>query len=221
MMDSSSGGAGGAIVEEPAAPGRKLAFNIQPGEAYTIRRKVLTLLGKKLHIYDPHGQVVGFCKQKAFKLRDDIRIYTDESCTTELVVIKARSILDFGATFDVTTGDGAVLGSFRRKGLTSTFLRDSWMVFDAGGRQVADLKEDGGLLAVLRHWVEYVSLLYPERFTMRRMDGTEIAKFRQHFNPFVYRLSIAVVNEDAELDDLVVLAAGCLIAAVEGRQSAG
>lgn len=208
---------GGATLASP----KRGAFNIRPGESYTIRRKVLKLLGAAFHIYNPDGQIVGYCKQKAFKLKEDIRIYTGEDCKEELVIIKARSIIDFGATYDVTLPGGASLGSLRRKGLTSTFLRDSWMVFDEGGRHIANLKEDSGLLALARRFIEYVSILCPEKFTLSRTDGTEIARFRQHFNPFVYRLSIAVLRDDTELDDLVILATGCLITAIEGRQSGG
>lgn len=200
---------------------RPLAFNIQPGESYTIRRKVFKVFGAAFHIYDPHGGLVGYCKQKAFKLREDIRIFTDETCTTELVVIKARNIIDFGATFDITLADGTSLGSFRRKGMASTFLRDSWLAFGPDGREIADLREDGVLLAFARRWIEWVSLLSPEKFTLRRAGGEEIAKFRQHFNPFMYRLSVTVLKDDPEIDDLMVLAAGCLITAIEGRQSAG
>jgi hypothetical protein len=35
----------------------------------------------------------------------------------------------------------------------------------------------------------------------------------------VYRLGISPIREDEHLDDLLILAAGCLIAAMEGRQS--
>jgi uncharacterized protein YxjI len=201
--------------------GPKLKFNIKPGESYTIRRKVLKIFGAAFHIYDPQGNVVGFCKQKALKLKEDIRIYTDESCSREWLVIRARSMLDFGATYDVTLPDGTVVGSLRRKGLKSTFLRDSWMVFDAENRQVANLQEQGGFMTIARRYIDYVSLFFPQRFNLDRMDGTTVARFRQHFNLFVYRLSIAVEKDDAELDDLVILAAGCLICAIEGRQAGG
>jgi uncharacterized protein YxjI len=205
----------------PSRPARP-AFNMEAGESYTIRRKVLKIFGAAFHIYSPSGAVVGYCKQKAFKLKEDIRIFTDESCTTELLNIKARSMIDFGATYDVTLPDGTSVGSLRRKGLASTFLRDSWMVFDAGGRQIADLQEDGSFLAFARRYVDLVSLLYPQKFTLRRANGgEEIARFRQHFNPFIYRLSVAILKDDPELDDLVILAAGCLITAVEGRQAGG
>jgi hypothetical protein len=182
---------------------------------------VFKVFGAAFHIYDPHGGLVGYCKQKAFKLREDIRIYTDETCTTELVVIKARNIIDFSATYDVTLSDGSSLGSFRRKGMASTFLRDCWLAFGPDGRQIAELKEDGSLLAFARHWIEWVSVFSPEKFTLRKSDGEEVARYRQHFNPFVYRLSVSVLKDDPEIDDLLVLAAGCLITAIEGRQSAG
>jgi uncharacterized protein YxjI len=215
MTDSGSG------VRGLAPAGQRGAFNIKPGESYTIRRKVLKFFGAAFHIYNPDGQVVGYCKQKAFKLREDIRIYTGEDCTEELVVIKARSIIDFSTTYDVTLGDGTSLGSLRRKGLASTFLRDSWMVFDESGKHIADLKEDGSFLAIARRFVEWVALFAPQKFTLARTDGTEIAKFRQHFNLFVYRLGVSVLKDDPEIDDLVILAAGCLITAIEGRQSGG
>ena len=196
-----------------------MAFDIKPGESYTIRRKVIKLFGAAFHIYNPEGGLVGYCKQKAFKLREDIRVYTDETCSQEFIVIRARSIIDFSATYDVTLGDGSAIGSLRRKGMASTFIRDAWQVFNAEGRHVADLTEDGSLLAFARRFVEFVALLSPQKFTMSRLDKTPIARFRQHFNLFVYRLSIAVERDDPELDDLVILAAGCLIAAIEGRQA--
>jgi len=196
-----------------------MPFDIRPGESYVIRRKVFKIFGAAFHVYDPQGGLVGYCKQKAFKLREDIRIYTDESCSTEFLTIKARSIIDFGSTYDVTLPDGTALGSLRRKGLTSTFLRDHWLVFNESGRQVGELTEDGSVLAFARRFIELVSVIFPETFTLARTGGEPIAKYRQHFNPFVYRLSVTVVKDDPEIDDLVILAAGCLIAAIEGRQS--
>lgn len=202
-----------------SAPTAAPAFNMQPGEAYTIRRKVLKIFGAAFHVYNPAGAVIGYCKQKAFKLREDIRIFTDESCSTEWLVIRARSVIDFSATYDVSLSDGTVVGSLRRKGLKSTFLRDEWLVFGPDGRELAHLREDGAFLAFARRFIEFVSIISPQKFTLQRMDGTEIARYRQHFNPFVYRLSVSVFRDDPELDDLVILAAGCLIAAIEGREA--
>ena len=70
-------------------------------DRYLFRRKVFQLVGGVFHIYDPYGRVVLYSKQKAFKLKEDIRIYSDERGTNELLTIKARQIVDFGATYDV------------------------------------------------------------------------------------------------------------------------
>lgn len=45
---------------------------------YTIRRKVLKLFGGAFHIYDGEGNLVLYSKMKAFKLREDIPLYSDD-----------------------------------------------------------------------------------------------------------------------------------------------
>ena len=45
---------------------------------YLIRQKIFKLFGAAFHIYDPAGNVAFYSKQKAFKLKEDIRIYTNE-----------------------------------------------------------------------------------------------------------------------------------------------
>ena len=72
-----------------------------PVVEYTIRRKVLTIFGAKFHIYNPEGGLIGFSQQKAFKLKEDIRVFTDETAQTERLAIKARQIVDFSAAYDV------------------------------------------------------------------------------------------------------------------------
>lgn len=195
-----------------------MSFKARPGERYTIRRKILKIFGAAFHVYDADGQVIAFCKQKAFKLREDIRLYTSEALTNELLTMKARSIIDFGVTFDVTLPTGEVLLSFRRKGLKSTFLRDEWKVFDEAGKEIGVLRERGGVLSFLRKWTDYMSLLSPQKFDLILADGSVIATYRQHFNWFVYRLGVSILKEDDRVDDLAVLAGGALIAAIEGRQ---
>ena len=46
---------------------------------YIVRTKVFKLFGGAFHVYDPAGNVVMYSKQKAFKLREDIRVYNDDA----------------------------------------------------------------------------------------------------------------------------------------------
>jgi uncharacterized protein YxjI len=194
-----------------------MAFQAEPGERYTIRRKVLVLFGASFHIYDAKNAIIGFCRQKAFKLREDFRICTDDSMTTEMIQIKARNIIDWAATYDVMTPDGNILGSLRRKGFKS-MIRDSWTMFDPSGVQIAELQEDSTGMALVRRFLPLGNILFPSKYQLVDFSGRTLATYRQHFNVFVYRLGIAVLVEDEVIDDLIVLATGCLIAAIEGRQ---
>ncbi len=194
-----------------------MAFTPAPGEQYTIRRKVFKVFGAGFHIYAADGQLAGYCKQKAFKLKEDLRVFTNESQTDELFRISARSVIDFGSTYDVKLPSGESLGSLRRKGLAS-IMRDTWLVFDPNDNQIASLREDSGTKAMMRRLMGDYSSLMPQRFALETTDGRTIATYRTHFNLFIYRLGITIHTEDDQLDDLVVLAAGCLLAAIEGRQ---
>src|SRR6266498_3943036 len=100
---------------------------------YVLKRQVFALTGK-LRFYDPQNELVLFSEQKMFKLREDIRVFADETKTQEVLAIKARQILDFSAAYDVVdSSTGEKVGVLRRKGLKS-ILRDEWEVLDAGDR---------------------------------------------------------------------------------------
>jgi hypothetical protein len=181
---------------------------------YTIRRKILTLFGAKFHIYDASGALIGFSQQKAFKLKEDIRVFTDETLSDERLAIKARSIIDFGAAYDVFNSRTAQkLGSLKRKGLTS-IVRDSWLVMDAEENEVGKIQEDSMALALVRR---FLSALVPQSFHLRDHTGAELANYRTHVNPFVHRMTVTVYD-NCSLDPMLVLAGGILLVAIEGRQ---
>ena len=134
--------------------------DLYEADSYMIRQKVLKLLGAEFHIYsdDSMQQLIGYSKQKALKLKEDIRVYTDVDKNTELICIKARSVIDFGAGYDITDSQtGEAICSFKREGLKSMF-RDSWKVLDTSGNQIGMISEDSGLLALVRRFVPFANL---------------------------------------------------------------
>jgi hypothetical protein len=181
---------------------------------FTIRRKVLTVFGAKFHIYNAAGNLLGFCKQKAFRLKEDIRVYSDETMSDERLVIKARSAIDFSAAYDVVDSrEQRKVGALRRKGFTSMF-RDEWQVLDENDHEVGTIREDNAWMALFRR---YLSNLIPQSFHLKDLHGQELAMFRTHFNPFIHRMTVSVFP-DCPLDAMLVLSAGILLVAIEGRQ---
>lgn len=183
---------------------------------YLIRRKIFTLFGAKFHVYSRDGELIGFSQQKAFKLREDLRVFTNESKTQELIAIQARSVIDFGAAYDVTDSSGGrKLGALRRKGFSSMF-RDAWMVLDANDQQIGSISEDNAILAVVRRFVPMGNLI-PQTFHLSNASGQVFAQYKTHFNPLVHKMSVAVFD-NCPIDPHVVLASAILLVAIEGRQ---
>ena len=184
-------------------------------DRYLLKRQVFALAGK-FRFFDPNGRLVLFSEQKMFKLREDIRVYSDESKTQEVLMIKARQIMDFSAAFDVVDSTtGQKVGALRRKGLAS-ILRDEWEVLDTGDNVVGKLFEDSMGLALLRR---LLSGLIPQNYDIT-MGTDRVADLKQAFNPFAYQLNIDFsMDISRRLDRRLGLAAGILLAAVEGRQS--
>ncbi len=184
-------------------------------DKYLLKRQVFALAGK-FRFYDPSGRLVLFSEQKMFKIREDIRVYSDESKTQEVLMIKARQIMDFSAAYDVVDSTtGQKVGALRRKGLAS-ILRDEWEVLDVSDNVIGKLFEDSMGMAMLRR---FLSGLIPQNYDIT--IGTDrVADLKQPFNPFSYQLELDFsMDISKRLDRRLGLAAGILLAAVEGRQS--
>ncbi len=184
-------------------------------DRYWIRRKFLTLFGASFHVYAPDDQLLAFTRQKAFKLKEDIRVFEDEAKQVPLLTVQARQIVDFSAAYDMVDAvDGVKVGATRRKGWSS-FLRDAWEVLDADDLPVASVVEDSHGMALVRR---FVSNLVPQRFEVKDTNGRSIATFKQRFNPFIHKLDVTIHDRNA-VDPRAIFGTAVLISAIEGRQS--
>jgi uncharacterized protein YxjI len=184
-------------------------------DRYRIRRKFWKVFGASFHVYGPDGALLAYSKQKAFRLREDVRVYADEAMASPLLSIQARQIVDFSAAYDVVDArTGTKVGAARRKGFAS-LLRDSWEVLDEQDRFVARVREDSTGLALLRR---FLTNLVPQSFRVEDGSGAEVARFRQRWNPVVYSLEVAIPSS-CPVDRRLLFGVAVLLAAVEGRQS--
>jgi uncharacterized protein YxjI len=198
------------------SPGLSSINNPFGHQKYLLKKRILVMLGAKLNIYDPSGNMMMVVQQKAFKLREDIRIYSDEGFTQEVLSIKARKIMDFSAAYDVVDPvRNEKVGVLRRKGWSS-IVRDNWEVLDAMDVKRGEITEDNMMLALIRR---LLTNLVPQNYDMV-FDGTKVADFGQGFNPFAYHLNIDFsMDSGKKLDPRLGIAAAVLLATLEGRQS--
>lgn len=96
-----------------------------------------------------------FVRQKRFKFKEDIRFYTDETRTHELMRIKARQRFDPRAKYDVTDGAGTKIGQIQ-KVFGASLLRSTYKLYDASDREIATAQEENLVVALLRRIVAFI-----------------------------------------------------------------
>ena len=180
---------------------------------YLFRRKVFTMLGKAFHVYDDRGNLVFYSRQKPFKLREDFRVYSDQTCSRELLIIKTPQIFDISAVYgvqDATTGE--VVGAIKRMGFKS-ILKDEWIFMSTEGREIGKLTEASLAGALFSRFVNFI----PQQYVVLA-EGREAARINQHFNPFILKYTLTITEEASPIDRRLLIAAGILLSGIERRQ---
>jgi hypothetical protein len=147
-------------------------------QRYVIKRPFLSLLGRRYYVYAPDGSLILFLKHPLMKLRGEFTIYTDDTETTPLLVVRARKIVALNMAHDVmdpNTGEKA--GSIRSRGLKSIF-RDAWDILDANDQVIGLMEETG--FALLRRYFKFL----PGSHKIE-LHGQLVATLRQTFLLFI------------------------------------
>ena len=84
----------------------------------TLSFKVLALASQAT-VTDAAGRTVLYTKQKMFKFREHVEIWTDPSQGTRLAEIKANKVIDWSARYFSTDAQGGEIGSVGRRGWRS------------------------------------------------------------------------------------------------------
>lgn len=84
-----------------------------------LRFKILAI-ASQISVTDAVGQMLCYVKQKAFKLKEAVTVYSDASQATALYRISADRIIDIAARYTIEdSATGAQLGVLQRHGMRS------------------------------------------------------------------------------------------------------
>jgi uncharacterized protein YxjI len=163
-----------------------------------------------------------FVEQKRFTFKEDIRFYTDESKTTELMRIKARQRFDPRATYDVTGADGQKIGEIK-KVFGASLLRSTYEIDWPGGSVRA--QEKNPIVALFRRLVGFIPYIgdfadwlpIPYHFQFVR-DGEIVGHHRRRIGAFrdIYDIDMTEDSERA-IDRRLVLAIAVGMDALQAR----
>ena len=152
--------------------------SLQARQRLIVRQKVTFAINRYLvSAANPdgsEGDLVAFAEQKRIALKEQVAIYTDQTKSELVCSFKARSVLDLGATYDVTAADGSPIGLFR-KDFGASLLRSTWIVDQLGHPEVVGQERNPIVAVVRRVWdflpfVNAVPFAWPYHFDFTAAD---------------------------------------------------
>jgi uncharacterized protein YxjI len=145
----------------------------------------LLAIASQIYIRDANGQLIGYVKQKLFKLKEDINIFADENQTHLLYNIKADRVLDFSAKYNFTDPTGRQLGSVRRKGMRSLW-KANYEVFDDSSNHLMNINEENGWVKVCDALIGEVPIFgmftgyfFNPSYLVSKIDGRPVARLQK------------------------------------------
>jgi uncharacterized protein YxjI len=161
----------------------------------------LLALASQIYVRDSGGHLLGYVKQKMFKLKEDINVFADEQQTQLLFNIKADRIIDWSASYSFTDSRGTLLGSIKRQGMRSIW-KASYDIFDASGNPAYKISETNGWVKVMDALLGEIPVvgmfsgyLFNPSYQVARVDGAPIALVKKE--PAMFEGKFVLENQAA------------------------
>jgi len=107
---------------------------------------------------DASGKVIAYVKQKMFKIKEDIIIYSDESKSKINYQIKADRWLDFSAAYSFFDENGEEFGKIARKGWRSIW-KSRYELIDQNQQPQYAINEENGWVKVMDSLLGQIPIL--------------------------------------------------------------
>jgi uncharacterized protein YxjI len=171
----------------------------------------LLALAPRMFVRDATGKDVFFVSQKVLALKEDVRIYQDESKSRQLFQIKADRIIDFSAQYHISNAEtNQAVGSVKHKGMRSIW-KATYLIFNPAGEQVYQIQEDNpwakvgdALFSELPILGLFSGYLFHPTYSAKDMSGNPLMRLDKKPSFFersyeVHKLSDKLDNTSEEL----------------------
>lgn len=171
-------------------------------------RFTIVAIAPQMSVTDAAGNSVCYVKQKLFKLKENIVVYTDDSKAKTVCEIKADRIIDFSANYNFIAPDGGEFGNIKRQGMKSLF--SARYDISRNGQPLFELREENpwvkffdGLFEGIPIIGAFSGYLFHTRYVIQNAAGKKF--FTLHKRPAFFEGVFELEQHEATDADLVAL----------------
>ena len=167
-------------------------------------------MAPQIFVRDANENTICYVKQKMFKLKEAINVFTDESQQTQLCQMNADRIIDFSACYRFTDASGSEIGGVRRKGMRSIWKAHYDII--EGDETVMTISEDNPWVKVADAVLGDIAIIgmfsgyfFNPSYTIRRTDGTEVMRLKKQPSFWEGKFILEKLVELDEVEELRAL----------------
>ena len=187
-----------------------------------LKFKILTF-GQRITATDAQGNVIMFIKQKIFKLKEQVDVYSGPDQNQLIFTIRADRILDFSANYHFADAEGNDWGSVRRQGMRSLWKAHYDVIQD--GEINMTMSEENPFKKILESLFGDIPLvgilaiyLINPTYLISRPDGTPLLRLTKKPAFLEGKFVIEKLSDMPEDDELRSLLAILMAALLERRR---
>lgn len=173
----------------------------------------LVALSPQIYVTDASGRTLCYVKQKLFRFREKVEVFTDDTMQTLLATIEADRVIDWSARYTFKAPDGQVLGAVGRRGLKSLW-KAHYDVFAPGAQSPTfSIQEQSALVNLLDGLVSGIPIvgmfsgymLHPSYIASRVADGSGVLQLTKQAAFFEGMFKLEPLGQASPGEELALL----------------
>lgn len=184
----------------------------------------ISSLANDFRVKDAKGESLAYVRQKMFKLKEAISVFSNESKNHLLYKINADRIIDFNASYSFSNQDEEIFGRVGRKGAKS-LLKAHYEVFNIEEEQELLIQEENpwaklgdavlGEIPVVGMFTGY---FFNPKYIVKRPDGTGVARLSKEASFFGRRFKLEKLSDISDQEGERMVLALMMMALLERRR---
>lgn len=173
---------------------------------------------------DANGATIAYVKQKMFKLKEAISVFSNETKTEVLYTIAADRVIDFNASYAFKNNSGVELGKVGRKGRKS-LLKAHYNIFDKNNQQEYTITEENpwakvgdALLGEVPLLGMFTGYLFNPKYVVKDSKDEIIVRLSKEPSFFGRRFKLEEVGKLKTGDDEGVMLSLMMMSLLERRR---
>ncbi len=174
----------------------------------------LIALSPQIYIQDATGQSVCYVKQKLFRLKEKVEVFSDDTQQHLISTISADRIIDWSARYTFRDAAGNELGAVGRRGMRSLWSAH-YDIFSPGSTTPAfSIREENPMAKLFDTFLSEIPIVgmltgyfFHPRFLTSRADGTPIMRLTKQSAFFEGKFQLDQITPVSQGEETAIILA--------------